>query len=311
MKRLQIFILVAVTGVTTTFAQQQPMFTQYMYNGLLINPATAGNKMAVEFNALYRKQYVGFEGAPKTQSFSVSSPIRSKNIGLGLKVMNETLGPAVTMNSIGLCYAYQIHFDNSRLSLGVEANMLNQSIDFPSLRRTDPNDKAIPSKKESVFIPDATTGVFFDKETFFAGLTAANLFSNKYQYKGINNRSLTGNLSRHYYLYTGAIFKLSDKFKITPAILGKYVSGAPMQIDINAIGVYNEMLSLGLGYRTDRSMSGIFRVTVQRVSIGYSYDFTTSQMGQYHSGNHEIILSYKITFPDPPGKRVVHPRYYF
>lgn len=311
-KYIYIFALVLVVALTNVYAQQQPMFTQYMYNGLLINPAYAGNKNAVEFTALHRRQFDGIEGAPKTQVFSVNSPIPKKNMALGLKIYNETLGPAVVNNSLGICYSYQISFPNSRLSLGLEANVMNQSIDFPRLRRNDPNDQAIPLNKESVFIPDASAGVYYDRETFFAGFAMSNLFNNKYVYEGVNNRSLSGNLFRHSYIYTGAIFPVSPKIKITPAILGKYVSGAPIQLDINAIAVYNEMLSLGMGYRTDNSIAGIFRFTVKKkISVGYSYDFATSPMGTYHRGNHEVMLTYRLLLPTPPGQKIVHPRYYF
>lgn len=312
MKKYSISLFILVVLSLGSYAQQLPMFTQYMYNGLMINPAYAGNKQAVEFNVLHRRQFDGIEGAPQTQLFNVHSPLRGKNMALGLRIYNETMGPAVMNNGLGVAYAYKINFRKSRLSMGLEANVMNQSIDFPKLRRNNANDQAIPTTKESVFIPDASAGIYYDQETFFAGFAMNNLFNNKYVYEGVNNRNLNGNLFRHSYLYTGAIFKVAPKIQITPALLAKYVSGAPIQVDINAIGVYNEMLSLGMGYRTDNSIAGIFRFTFQKkISVGYSYDFATSPMGTYHRGNHEVMLSYRLAFPPAPGQRIVHPRYYF
>lgn len=305
-------ILLFTSSLCSIFAQQQPMFTQYMYNGLLINPAYAGNKLALEASLTHRRQFEGFEGAPKTQVLTVQAPVAVKNFGLGLKLMNETLGPAIQTNGIGICYAYQLKFAKSRLAMGLELSLVNQLIDFPSLRRIDNTDPNIPNRKESIWVPDAGLGVYYDAERYFAGFSTFNLLNNKYEYDAVASNSLSGNLFRHYYLYGGYNFVLSKNVKFTPALLGKFVNASPAQFDFNTNFIFYEELAIGAGYRSDNTAVGMIRINFsKKLSFTYSYDFGTSAFGTYHKGNHEFMLSFRTPLPPPPGRRIIHPRYYF
>lgn len=295
---------------TNSFAQQDPLFSQYMFDRLIINPGFAGSSNVASGTLSYRKQFIGIEGSPETQVFSIHAPIQTKFMGVGLKIIHDKV--AVTdQTSITGIYTYHLGLANGKLSLGLEGGIINQSIDFPSRIRTDPSDNAIPINKESIIVPDAAFGVYYHSDELYFGVSAYHLLQGKLNYTDYE-RTPTTQLSRHYFLINGYSVDFSENIKIEPSWLLKYVAGAPLQGDLNISVTFNEMFTIGGSYRTGDGMIFLVKYSFKnRLKFGYSYDYTISKLASYNNGSHEIMLSYNIQLLEPAKKKVVDPRYYF
>lgn len=310
MKRINI-LFIFMFFVLLSQAQQLPMFSQYMFDKALINPAYAGSSNWIVGTVKYRDQFTGFDGSPKTETFTFHAPIQKKHIGVGLKVIHDQIA-VTTENRITGQFSYHLGLFGGKLSFGLEGGIIQQAVDFGSLIKKDQNDKALPAGNESTIIPDATFGVFYQTKTFYMGFSSMQLIPGKISYTSYSAGDAFAKLSRHYYLYVGNTFSLGESFALDPSILMKYVGGSNAQVDINANLTFKDMVTVGASYRTEDAMAFLVRYNItESLKIAYSYDMRLSKIATYSNAAHEIMISYGIKLLPPPAEKEVSPRYYF
>lgn len=308
---LTILVLVLVTTVSG-LAQQDPQYTQYMYNTQIVNPAYAGNRGALSFGALYRAQWVGLEGAPKTGTFTVNSPIGAlDNMGLGLSIVRDEIGPAIESN-VNIDYSYTINTsDYGELSFGLKAGVDLLDVDFTKLNIFDPGDPRFQNNVDNKVQPQIGAGVYYNTEKFYAGLSVPNFLTTRHYDEGniVNFDTETIAAERlHYFLIAGYVFDLGDNLKFKPATLVKAVSGSPLQWDVSANFLINEKFTLGAAYRWSAALSALvgFQAT-DGIFIGFGYDYQTTDIEQFSDGSYEIMLRFDV-FNKP--ERVLTPRFF-
>ena len=303
-------ILLVLLGTFATQAQQDPQYTQYMYNTQVVNPAYAGSRDALSFGLLYRTQWVNFEGAPQTGTFTVNSPIGAlENMGLGLSIVRDELGPAIESNVV-IDYSYSITTgDASELSFGLKAGVDLLDVDFTKLNIFDKDDPRFQNNVDNRVQPQIGAGVYFNTDRFYAGLSVPNFLTTKHFDEGslANIEKETIAAERlHYFLIAGYVFDLNENLKFKPATLVKLVSGSPLQWDVSANFLINEKFTLGAAYRWSAAISGLvgFQASDQ-VFIGFGYDFQTTDIEDFSDGSYEVMLRFEI-FKKP--ERVLTPR---
>jgi type IX secretion system PorP/SprF family membrane protein len=293
-------------------AQQDPQFTQYMYNTQIINPAYAGSRDALSFGLLYRTQWVGIEGAPKTGTFTVNTPIGSlDNMGLGISIVNDELGPAVESN-VNIDYSYTINTsDYNELSFGIKAGLDLLDVDFTKLNIFDQMDPRFQNNVDKKLQPQIGAGVYYNTDRFYAGLSVPNFLTTKHFDEGslTNVEKETIAAERlHYFLIAGYVFDLSDSVKFKPATLIKAVSGSPLQWDVSGNFLINEKFTLGVAYRWSAALSGLVGFQASdAIFIGFGYDFQTTDIEDYTDGSYELMLRFDV-FNKP--ERVLTPRFF-
>jgi len=305
MKNLNIYHkIAAIVGLTflmsvQSFAQQDPQFTQYMYNMSVINPAYAtADEAILNLGGLYRTQWVGLEGAPKTGTFFAHTPINEK-IEVGISFVNDNIGDIVQENNIYADFAYVLPVGiESKLSLGLKAGFTFFDVNFDGFNLQSGSvsnglDVAFNENVNKTF-PNLGIGAFFFTDKYYIGLSAPNMLSSKHL-ETENGVRATGIENVHYFLTGGYVFDINQNLKFKPAFMAKSVKGAPLALDITANVLINEKLEAGLGYRLDDAISGLvgFRISPE-LKIGYAYDFTTNNLGSYNSGSHEIFILFDI-----------------
>ena len=302
MKHLNIYHKIAALLSLTflslqSFAQQDPQFTQYMYNMSVINPAYATAEEAIlNLGGLYRTQWVGVEGAPKTGAFFAHTPINEK-IEIGISFTNDNIGDIVTENNIYADFAYVLPVGfQAKLSLGIKAGFTLFDVNFDGFNLQSGNTSTDVAFNENVHktFPNLGIGAFYFTDNYYIGLSAPNMLTTKHL-ETENGVKSTGVQDIHYFLTGGYVFDINRDLKFKPAFMAKSVRGAPLAIDITANVLFNDRLEAGLGYRLDDAISGLvsFRVTPE-LKIGYAYDFTTTNLGDFNSGSHEIFILFDV-----------------
>lgn len=303
------YLLIGIALLIThaTLAQQDPAYSMFMYNGPAINPAVAGSAETLSATALYRKQWAGIEGAPQTQTLNVDAPVWNNKIGLGLSLIKDRIGVVenLTMNAQ---YAYRIQFSNATLSMGIQGGMNNYKADYTSVVTNSQNvaDNSF-GENTNLTIFNFGAGVYYYSKRFYTGLSIPHILNQ--QLDGISNKDgAQSRQYRHYFFTMGYVFDVNEKIKIKPSTLLKIAEGAPMQLDISTSFWYNETVSLGLSYRTNDSFTTLVQLQLgKQVRIGYAYDFITSSLSRYTTGNNEIMLRYEL---HRKNKRIMTPRYF-
>ncbi|WP_304529088.1 MULTISPECIES: type IX secretion system membrane protein PorP/SprF [unclassified Flavobacterium] len=297
MKKLNLFITVMLCCYSSVmFGQQDAQYTQYMYNTININPAYAGSRGTISVLGLHRTQWVGLDGAPKTNTLSINSPI-SANMGLGVSVINDRIGPS-TENNISVDLSYQLQVSPFyKLSFGLKgtANLVN--IDFSKLNIYDPADPRFQYNVDNKFSPNIGAGVYLHSDKSYIGLSIPNMLENSHFDKSAKDESQSFVVKEHmhYYLMAGYVFDLNYNLKFKPSLLAKVVEGAPLQTDISANFLFNEKFTAGLAYRLSASVSGIVGFQVSdSLFVGYAYDAETTKLANYNSGSHEIFLRFEV-----------------
>lgn len=295
--RAKIKIAVLLIMSIASYAQQDSQFTQYMYNTINVNPAYAGSRETMSIFALHRTQWVGLDGAPVTNTASIHTPINGSNVGLGLSIINDRIGPS-DENNISVDFSYTIPTsDRYKLSFGLKAtaNLLN--IDFTKLNQYDQNDYAFDTNIDNKFSPNIGVGLYLHSDKTYVGLSAPNLLETKHfdRYADIGSNSHVAIEKMHYYLIAGHVFDLSSTIKFKPSTMIKAVAGAPLQVDISGNFMFNEKFVAGLAYRWSAATSAMVGFQVNDSwFIGYGYDLETTKLSNYNSGSHEIFLRYEL-----------------
>ena len=292
---------------TPSYAQQDVQFTQYMFNGLAINPAYAGSRDVFSMTGLFRTQWTGIEGAPVTQTLSAHAPIVKKRIGLGLTLVNDKIGVTNNFMMIG-SYAFRIRFKKGTLAMGLQAAINQYRADFTDVRFSVDPTSVDPAFEENVrkTLPNFGTGIYYNTLKWYVGFSVPQLINWE-----LTDGSVSGaRQSRHMFLTAGYVFDVSPTVKIRPSFLAKYVSGAPLSIDVNAnVWVYDRF-ALGTSYRIGDAVNLLAEARINNsISLGYAYDLTLTQLRQYNSGSHEIML--RVEFGIGKNKtRILTPRYF-
>lgn len=291
-------------GTNTILAQQEPMFSQYMFNLSHINPAYAGNRATNNVTALFRKQWMGIDGAPTTGSLSWDTRKEDSNIGYGLEIYSDKLGIEST-SGVQAFYTYRIPMKSSTLAFGLSAGALNYKATFSQVGTVQGGDPVFQEDVNGV-LPTVGLGILYSTEKWYAGLSSPALLETKIN---THNTQVTKSANNHYFLTGGYIFDLSDAVKIKPSVLLKAVKGAPLEYDFNMNAWIQNSVGLGVSYRTNDALIGMFELQVSpMLRIGYAYDYTISRLKTFSKGTHELMLRYE--FNNDKNKRVLSPRYY-
>ncbi len=305
-------LLVVLLGYSSiSFAQQDPQYTQYMYNTQVVNPAYAGSRGSLDFAALYRSQWVGLDGAPKTGTFTVNSPIgAAENMGLGLSIVSEEIGPARESN-VTVDYSYTINTsDNYKLAFGLKAGIDVLDVDFTKLNIFDGGD-VFEQNIDNRLQPQIGAGVYYYSDKFYAGLSVPNFLNTKHFDEsdiGSTSAQTIAAERLHYFFITGYVFDVSESVKFKPALLTKLVSGSPLQVDISANFLINEKFTLGAAYRWSAAFSALVGFQASDgLFIGLGYDRETTDLTQFNDGSYEVMLRYEI-FRKP--ERILTPRFF-
>lgn len=286
------------------FAQQDAQYTQYMYNTINVNPAYAGSRGVMSIFGLHRTQWVGLDGAPVTNAFSINSPIENSNIGVGLSFVNDRIGPT-TENTISADLSYTIQTSETyKLSFGIKgtANLFNLNVN--KLNPQDQNDPSLQNLNNN-FSPNVGAGVYFHSDKLYLGASVPNFFETK---RYSDNDFVVNKERTNLYLIGGYVFDLTYNLKFKPAFLTKIVQGAPLQVDVSGNLMFNNKFVLGAAYRWDAAVSLMagFQVS-DGIYIGYGYDLETTKLRRYNSGSHEVFLRFELF---KRTDRIVSPRFF-
>ena len=303
----QLILSLLLLTASTIFAQQDPMFSQYMFNKLAVNPGYAGSREILTADLLYRNQWVNIEGAPKTISASLHSPLNNPHLALGAHIYNDRLG-AMSNTSAMATFAYRILFPKGKLSFGIQAGVKSNGIVWNEINAQNSDDPFLVNKAENKVVPDANFGIYYYSKNFFAGLSSHQLLQNQtLSVSDSEGNTQVSKLLTHFYGMTGVIVPISDNVIFRPSLLVKYVKNSPPQLDLNASFLFADKLWLGVSYRTEKAISIISEINIkQNIRVGYSYDIWLNELKAYNKGSHEIRLSFDINV----AKRILTPRYF-
>lgn len=289
--RTKILIFALMLTCYTGFAQQDAQYTQYMYNTININPAYAGSRGVMSIFGLHRTQWVGLDGAPTTNTFSINTPINNSNIGVGFSLVNDRIGPT-SDNTISADISYTVPMNEVyKLSFGIKASGNIFNLDTDKLTPAQANDPNLQNFNND-FSPNFGAGVYLHSDKLYLGLSVPNfLQDSKYN----DNEVAVFKERMNFYFIGGYVFDLSQSIKFKPAFLTKMVTGSPLQVDASANFLFFDKLMLGGAYRWDAAVSALagFQVT-DGLFIGYSYDMETTNLRRYNSGSHEVFLRFEL-----------------
>lgn len=273
------------------FAQQDAQYTQYMYNTININPAYAGSRGVMSIFGLHRTQWVGLDGAPVTNAVSINTPLNNSNLGLGVSLVNDRIGPTVD-NAISVDMSYTLKTSETlKLSFGIKATANLFNLDVNQLNPTNANDPSLQNLNNE-FSPNFGAGAYLHSDKFYLGLSVPNFLEDT---KYSDNSVSVFKERMNFYAIGGYVFDISPSLKFKPAFLTKVVTGSPLQVDLSGNFLFFEKLTLGVAYRWDAAVSGLagFQVS-DGLYIGYGYDLETTKLKNYNSGSHEIFLRFEL-----------------
>jgi type IX secretion system PorP/SprF family membrane protein len=299
-------ILIFICSINAN-GQHDPQFTQYMYNTININPAYAGTSGALNVFGLYRTQWVGLDGAPNNTAFSINSPIKDTNMGVGLSFINDRIGPTNQSNiTADFSYSLQVN-DTYRLAVGLKATANLFNVDYNKLNSFSTNDP-LQYNIVNEFNPNVGAGAYLYSDKMYVGFSVPNILETTYYN---NNEPIARSVSKdrlHFYIISGYVFDINDNLKFKPAVLSKLVQGSPLQIDASANFMFNQKFVLGAAYRWSAAVSALagFQIS-ESMFVGYSYDTETTKLNNYNSGSHEIFLKYEFK---KKSRNVVSPRFF-
>lgn len=305
-----LLLLIIVFSSSVLLAQQDAMFTHYMYNTLSVNPAYAGSRDALTVTALHRSQWVGFEGAPTTQTLTLHTPVFNENIGLGLSVLNDKVGPT-NVTSINVDFAYKVKLsEKAKLSFGLSAGLNVRQNGLTDLDLNESIDQSFSTDEDSELLPNFGFGLYYSTERFYVGLSTPKLLENDYKSNIAAEGSKHASDNRHYYLISGFVFDLNSEFKLKPTTLIKFTNKQSPQLDLTASLIFRDKVWAGLMYRTSDAAGVLVGVFITPVlKLGYSFDWSIgNETFEYNKGSHEIMLMYDLEFTNK--SKIRSPRYF-
>lgn len=293
MKKLSLLlILICILSTGLVSAQQDPQYTQYMYNMNVVNPAYAGSKETLSLTGLYRTQWSGLDGAPETITFSGHSPISDK-IGLGLSAIRDELGP-VRETNVYADFSYTVQVNKSMyLALGIKAGATFHDVGLTGLELQD-NDDPLFSIDINNTYPNIGAGAFFYGDNFYVGLSVPNLLNSVH----LDENGLRyGSEVQHYFATAGYVFQVNDYTKLKPSVMVKSAFSAPTSVDANINALFYDKFEIGVSYRLEDSFAGLvgFQAT-DYLRIGYAYDHVVSDLDVVTNASHEVIITFDLLF---------------
>lgn len=305
--KFKIFILAAFCSLST-FAQQEPQYTQYMYNQGVVNPAYMINQPGlIRVGSLYRSQWVGLDGAPKTANVFANIPLNER-VEIGVNYVNDQIGDVLTTNNFNVNFAYRINVaESTNLSFGLKLGVDNQSLDFTG--QNVGGDLAFQNGETTSL--DVGAGVFLFKENYYVGLSSPSVIPYKIENNlGNGDSSILYKKDPTAYLMAGYVYDVTDMLKVKPSAVAKWISGAPLTYDLSLNALYAEKFELGVSYRHQDAIAALagFNIT-NDLKIGYSYDFNVSDLNRFNNGSHEVVLLYTFDLLGLQ-KRYISPRFY-
>lgn len=311
MKKI-ILILLFLSGITSLKAQQDILVSHYMFNQLLLNPAYAGSKEYMMATLLYRKQWVNFKGAPETQVASLHGPVGLSNFGWGLQINHDKIG-VTDQTDVFINAAYHLPLTlKMKLSVGLRGGGGYYSYKNSDLIYWDANDPAFAGDKVSKFLPNIGWGAYLHTDKFYVGISTPNIISyNPGDGVSINlndSGKTIPHLVRHYYATAGIALELNPDIVLKPSILVKHTPNAPIETDFNLNVLLGKLFWIGGSYRTGDSFVALFEIQLgKQLHLGYSYDFTFTDVKNYSAGSHEIMIGYDFGYDI---MKVKTPRYF-
>lgn len=291
MKQL-IFTLILLGSSAGLFAQQELMVSQYMFNGLLLNPAYAGTHPYWSATALHRSQWTNFDGAPTGQVVGIDGPVANDRLGVGLLISNDRIGVTQQLEA-SVNIAYHLPLGSGDLSFGLRAGASSYSATLSDITVWDENDDVYNQGDiQGQFIPKFGFGVYYHTERFFAGFSVPTLYS--LDDAIILDNSVTSNyFTQHYYVNAGGVIEAGTNVAIKPSMLLKIEPAAPVQLDFNCNVLLYRRLWLGAGYRTGDALIGMIEYNITpQLRLGYAYDHTLTDINTYSNGSHEVMLGF-------------------
>lgn len=278
-------------------SQQEILISQYMFNGLFINPAYAGSHSFAEATALHRSQWTGFDGAPRTQTFGIEGPISNELMGLGLTVINDQIGDT-RQTEVFANWSYHLYLDPSgktKLSFGVRAGFSDYTANLSETKVFDNGDPIFNQNLGNQFVPKFGAGAYLYHKLWYVGLSVPTIFAAdnnvRFNISDVSDRYF----QPHTYLTAGYAFETNADIVIKPSFLLRYLANTPVQADINCNFLFKNTFWLGVSYRTGDAIIGLVEFNVlQDFRVGYAYDFTTTEINRYSGGSHEVMLSYQF-----------------
>ena len=289
-----LYITVIALLVTNLQAQQLQQYTQYMLNDLAINPAVAGKDNFADMRSNNRYQWVGMTDAPRTYMLTLHSPLKNRHMGLGTHIYTDIVGPTRRVG-ISLAYAYHIKIaEKTRLSLGLNAGIQQWGIDGHKLYLHDAGDDNLLTQYQTRIVPDFGAGIYVHNEKWYLGFSAPQLYQSPIKLYPDGDHK--GTLVTHFLLNGAYKFDINDDFKVEPSFLAKYANPAPIKVDVGVRVIYQEQVWLGVGYRHNDALTALVGFMYKNyLMIGYSYDFTTTNLKNYSSGTHELMLGLRFS----------------
>ena len=300
-----LLLLILNGSVILGFSQQDAQFSQYMFNPFVLNPAYAGCRQAFTALAIHRDQWIKIPGAPSTQTLSLNSPL-SKNVGLGLQVFNDEIGPKNTIGYLG-SYSYRIPLSKGKIAFGLRAGGLTYNFNWDKIEFKDPQDIYNYSNRTQTTIFNVDFGMFYHTKTFYTGLSINHLGDAKRTTPaGIDG--IENHLLMHLFYTLGNTFEISEKFALQPALLLKFVEHAPVHVDMNLNLIINQRIWMGLSFRPGNAVVLLSQFLVtDKFRFGYSYDIGINRMRGFSAGSNEIYIGYDFNLRKA---RSLSPRYF-
>ena len=307
MKKIIVIVVLSCLSQLTAFAQQDAQFSQYIFNSLAINPAYAGYKEELSLSLLHRNQWVGLPGSPKTQSLLIDGAFfKNKNVGLGLSIINDKIG-LQSQTGAYANYSYRLQVrENARLAFGIALGLSQYSMNASQSNIDDPNDPNFNDGNQNYLSPDGKFGIHYSTEKFYAGGSVTNLISSLLNYQK-TGKDVIARQGKHFFVTAGYITPLNENVKFKPSVMFRDDTKGPTNLDLNAFFLFKDMIWLGASYRSGLHLwdkpeweSGSFKknalggsvemLFARKYRLGYAYDHTLSDLGDYSNGTHEISL---------------------
>ncbi len=308
-KRITLTMLI-IFGSISLWAQQDAMFTHYMYNTIAVNPAYAGSRDALTITALHRSQWVNFGGAPTTQTLTVHTPMLNNKLGLGLSIVNDKIGP-INNTSANIDFAYVLKVsENSKLAFGLKGGINYMKANLSTLNLDQQNDIEFQESSNTKLMTNFGFGMYYYRPRFYAGISTPKLLENNFKTNTATGVTNIATEKRHYFFIAGSVFKLTNTIELKPTTFVKVTMAAPIEADVTASFIFNKRLLLGGMFRTGDAVGLLvgYNITDQ-FHAGYSFDWSYGMKTfKYNQGSHEIMLSYDFIYGDK--QKIRSPRYF-
>ncbi|MGM0649581.1 MAG: PorP/SprF family type IX secretion system membrane protein [Bacteroidota bacterium] len=297
-KRLLLFCIIGGMAVSA-YSQQLPLYSQYMFNKLLLNPAVTGsNNEKIPIRLTARQQWVGIDNGPSTQIVSGHLRLNNETMGVGGVIYADQFGHESRIGIQGnYAYILPVFSENASLAFGLSFQVFQYQMDYTNFVSLDENDPQLNYNREQTWIPESDFGLYLYSDEYFAGISANQMIELPIK---IGDEEIEDNtLVRHYNLLGGYKFEINEEIDLEPSLLIKGTAKTPFQFDINLKGIYQDDYWAGFSYRTSGDIIAMIGLNYKDFVFGFAYDYSISRLSNYQSGTFELMLGYNITKKGP------------